>query len=68
MAGGNTTAYRCQVVGGELSCELTTRLRSECATVDDALLRLAAGERVVVAGSDMHALRLRLVQVGVKSE
>lgn len=51
-----------------MSCELTTRLRSECATVDDALLRLAAGERVVVAGSDMFALRLRLDQVGVKSE
>jgi hypothetical protein len=44
----------------------TTRLRSECATVDHALQVLAAGERCVVAGSDMAALRMRLQQAGVQ--
>jgi rRNA-processing protein FCF1 len=49
----------------ELAAIPTTRLRSQCATVDDALQRLAKGERVVVAGSDMVALRDRLRQAGV---
>lgn len=65
MAGGATTAYYCQIVGAELRTTSTTRLRSECATVDDALQRLAAGERVVVAGSDVAALRDRLLRAGV---
>jgi rRNA-processing protein FCF1 len=65
ISGGATTAYYCQIVGAELSADTTTRLRSECATVDDALRRLAAGERVVVAGSDMAALRDRLLRAGV---
>lgn len=65
MAGGNTTAYYCIISGMELATIPTTRLRSECATVDDAMQRLASGDRVVVAGSDMVALRDRLRQAGV---
>lgn len=61
ISGGATTAYACQIVGGELTTERTTRLRSACATVDDALQRLAAGERVVVA------LRDRLQRAGVQA-
>jgi len=56
----------CQVHGYELTCQPTTRLRTECATVDHALQILARGERCVVAGSDMAALRMRLMQVGVQ--
>ena len=66
VSGGVTAAYRCQIVGGELTCESAARLRSECATVDDALKRLANGEKVVVAGSDMVALRDRLARAGVR--
>ena len=66
VSGGATTAYVCQVIGYELSCTPTTRLRTECATVDHALIELAKGERCVVAGSDMAALRMRLQQAGVQ--
>ena len=67
VSGGATTAYVCQVHGYELTVTPTTRLRSECATVDHALQVLAAGERCVVAGSDMAALRDRLRRAGVLS-
>ena len=66
VSGGATTAYVCQVHDWRLICEPTTRLRSECATVDHALQVLAKGERCVVAGSDMAALRVRLQQAGVQ--
>lgn len=65
VAGSATTAYSCMISGYELAAIPTTRARSECATVDDALQRLAKGERVVVAGSDMAALRDRLRRAGV---
>ena len=67
VSGGATTAYVCQVHDWQLTSTPTTRLRSECATVDHALQVLAAGERCVVAGSDMAALRDRLRRVGVLS-
>jgi len=57
IAGGATTAYKCQVIGGQLSAVPTTTLRTECVEPEDALPRLATGERVTVAGSDMAALR-----------
>lgn len=60
IAGGATSAYRCQVVDGALEVTSTTILRSECADVETALLRLGRGERVTVAGSDMEKLRRRL--------
>lgn len=64
ISGGATSAYFCEIVDCELRTTSTTRLRSACATVDDALQRLAAGERVVVAGSDVVALRDRLLRSG----
>lgn len=60
VAGGATTAYMCRVIGGELLVYRTTTLRSECATVDDAVQRLARCETVTVAGGDMAELRRRL--------
>lgn len=66
ISGGATTAYVCQVSGYELTCQPTTRLRTECTTVDHALIELAKGEKCVVAGSDMAALRMRLQQAGVQ--
>ena len=60
IAGGATSAYRCQVIDGELEVSNTTTLRSECVEVDAAVVRLGKGERVTVAGSDMEALRCRL--------
>lgn len=59
------TAYQCQVIAEQLSAAFAPRVRSECATVDDALRRLARGEVVVVAGCDMHALRTRLAGLGI---
>ena len=67
VSGGATTAYVCQVHDWQLLIQPTTRLRTECATVDHALIELAKGERCVVAGSDMAALRMRLMQAGVLS-
>ncbi|MCB0133934.1 MAG: hypothetical protein KDD75_02345 [Caldilineaceae bacterium] len=66
VSGGATTAYVVQVHDWQLVATPTTRLRSECATVDYALIELAKGERCVVAGSDMAALRMRLQQAGVQ--
>ena len=66
VSGGATTAYVCQVHDWQLTAQPTTRLRTECATVDHALIELAKGEKCVVAGSDMAALRMRLQQAGVQ--
>lgn len=65
VSGGVTAAYACEVIDGEMITHYAARLRSQCATVDDALLRLARGERVVVAGCDMAALRTRLAGLGI---
>lgn len=69
VAGGATAAYRCSVAwddgGGALRTTFTTMARTECATVDDAVRRLQAGETVTVAGSDMAALRQRLASCGI---
>jgi len=59
-------AYICQVHDWRLIVEETRRERSACATVDHALQVLARGERVVVAGVDLAALRGRLQQAGVQ--
>ena len=67
ISGGATTAYVVQVHDWQLTTQPTTRLRSECATVDHALQVLERGERCVVAGSDMAALRERLRRAGVGS-
>jgi hypothetical protein len=65
VAGGVCSAYVCQVYDGQLVTRATSMLRTYCATVDDALLRLGRGEAVTVAGSDMAALRRRLQAEGV---
>ena len=67
VSGGATSAYICQVHDWQLMATSTTRLRTECATVDHALQVLERGERCVVAGSDMAALRDRLQRAGVLS-
>jgi len=60
IAGGATVAYACQVVDGLLEVTAVTSQRSLCMTPRGAVLRLATGERVVVAGSDMVTLRVLL--------
>jgi adenine deaminase len=61
IAGGACSAYSLQVRDGEL---VTVRsfhtLRSECPTVEEAVRRLRAGETVMVAGSDMQAVRRQM--------
>lgn len=66
-AGGSvTTAYTCRVIDEiKLTTQHTPRLRTECATVDDAAQRLLRGESVTVAGSDMRQLRSRLASFGI---
>lgn len=70
VSGGVTAAYRCFVLGydqpgGRLQKEYAPRLRTECATVDDAVRRLLDGATVVVAGCDMAQLRTRLAAHGI---
>ena len=60
QGGGVTTAYICRVQANELTTLPTSRMRTDCATVDHAYEVLSRGEAVVVAGSDMEALRQRL--------
>lgn len=60
VAGGATSAYRCQVQDGELVIVPTTSMRSECASPEEAIPRLGQGEWVTVAGSDMAEIRKRL--------
>lgn len=67
MAGNDDlrSAYRCQVVDGQLITLHEPRARTECATVDDAMQRLQCGAAVVVAGVDMGPLRTRLASFGI---
>ena len=60
QSGGVTTAYICRLQANELQTMPTSRMRTDCATVDHAYEVLSRGEAVVVAGSDMQALRRRL--------
>ena len=64
VAGGATTAYRCWIQDDFLQVARTTTLRTECTSVEDALLPLGRGEVVTVAGSDMAALRAALSKAG----
>ena len=65
MSGGACSAYRCQVQDGWLHVAAHSTLRSECVSVPDAVQRLARGEVVVVAGSDMATLRTQLAGHGI---
>lgn len=67
IAGGATTAYRCQVIGSELFVSRTTIQRSECDTIDAALQKLSSGEWTIVTGSAMAELRRLLAEQGVKA-
>lgn len=65
-AGGSaTTAYECRVQADKLETKPTTKLRTDCATVDHAYEVLSRGETVTVAGSDMMRLRSKLAAFGV---
>lgn len=68
ISGGVTTAYLCRIESNALRVSSTSRLRSECATVDHALQILARGEGCVIAGGDMPTLRYRLRMAGVTEE
>lgn len=61
IAGGATSAYICSMdKEGKLMTQPTTTQRSLCVTVDKAIERIKAGERVTVAGGDVTELRRRL--------
>ena len=60
QSGGVTTAYICRLQANQLQTMPTSRTRTDCATVDHACEVLARGEPVVVAESDMYALRYAL--------
>lgn len=60
QSGKVTTAYICRLQTMPIS-----RMRTDCATVDHAYEVLARGEAVVVAVSDMQALRRRLAAFDV---
>lgn len=63
--GGATTAYECRVQADKLETKPTSKLRTDCATVDHAYEVLSRGETVTVAGSDMMRLRSKLAAFGV---
>ena len=62
VSGGATVAYRVQIFDGQIMASVTTKLRSECVSVEKALPLLARGETVPVAGGDMAELRRRLTE------
>lgn len=64
IAGGATTAYKCQIFDNQLVVRQTTSLRSECASPQQALPLLARGEWVIVAGGDLVELRRLLTGRG----
>jgi len=58
VAGQSTSAYWLQLVGGAFPPgEKTTRLWQDLPSVDDAVRRILAGERVLVAGPDVFAVK-----------
>ncbi len=61
VAGSMTTAYRYapHLDNGQrlVTCERTTWPTAQCQPVDDAIKALAAGETVIVRGSDAAAMR-----------
>ena len=60
VAGGATSAYRCQVQDGELVMRSLMVARSVCVAPAETVDKLGQGEWVTVAGSDMESLRRRL--------
>jgi len=61
IAGGMTSAYRCNVSDNALIAAPTTYPGKDCANVEAAMAILARGESCIVAASDMSTLRARLL-------
>jgi hypothetical protein len=64
VAGSTTTAYYFQIVDGVLEQKHTTTLWEKCMGLDAAEKAVKQGKRVIVAGGDAYALRLRLNGAG----
>lgn len=64
IAGGATVAYTYTPRGNTVRITRTTRLRSECATVADAVTAVLAGDPATVAGDDAWAMRAALIKAG----
>ena len=65
VAGGITTAYKCQVSEYRLHVQSTSYPKAECANIEAAIQMLQAGESCIVASADIPALRQRLQGLGV---
>lgn len=65
IAGGMTTAYRCQVQEFRLFTDKTTYPSTECANIEAAVAILERGESVIVAAGDVAKLRQRLASFGI---
>jgi hypothetical protein len=65
VAGGITTAYKCQVSEYRLHVQSTSYPKAECANIEAAIQMLQAGESCIVAGGDVAKLRQRLASFGV---
>ena len=64
VSGGATVAYTYTPRGDTVRITRTTRLRSECATVADALRAVLAGNPATVAGDDAWDMRDALTKAG----
>lgn len=65
IAGGATVAYHYRPVTENIvRVERTTRLRSECAAVPDAMAAVLAGSPATVAGDDAPKVRELLAAAG----
>lgn len=65
IAGGATVAYHYRPVTENIvRVERTTRLRSECAAVPDAMAAVLAGSPATVAGDDAWDMRDALTKAG----
>ena len=59
VGGGTCPAYRCRILSDrQIHTQSITYPRRNCTPVPDAVAALGSGREVVVAGSDMIALRL----------
>ena len=67
VSGGATSAYFCWVEANHLMVRSTTHLARLCTPLEEAVPRMARGETVVVAGSDMTQLRALVRAEGVRA-
>lgn len=66
VAGGITTAYKCQVSEYRLEVQSTSYPKAECKSIEAACAILERGESCIVASADIPALRQRLRALGVQ--